>query len=160
MVFNRCTALSGCEVEKENQDCLWRCTWEEEKDEVKWQEVPHEILKLRRYILWVDNKSPRFSAVFKNGELTPKCLLLYPPFIQQTGSKREMKGKDIPRATAPCKDKERDRDNLDPPLRRSCRWRGWTERAPSVSYIPLVPQTNPIKLDFSRTVAEHKWQQL
>lgn len=120
-----------------------------------------EILKQRWYILWVDNESPSFPTVFQNDQLPPKCLLLHPPSIQQTGSKREMKGKDITKATlAPCKDKERDGDNLDPPLWRSCRWRGGTERAPSVSYIPLLPQTNPIKLDFSHTAAEHKWQQL
>lgn len=68
-----------------------------------------------------------------------------------------MKGKDMTRATlAPCKDKERDRGDLDPPLWRNWRGRGWTEWAPSVSYIPLLCQTNPIKLDFSHTAGEHK----
>lgn len=160
MVLIRYTALSGCEGQKENQDGLWWCTWEE-GDEVKIKLTGSANGNSETKILWAGNESPCFPAVFKNDQLTPKCLLFHPPSLQWTGSKREMKGKDIIRAmVAPCKDKERDRDNLDLPLWMSCRWRGWTEWAPSVSYIPLLPQTNPIKLDFSRTAAEHKWQQI
>lgn len=91
----------------------------------------------------------------KRKKTTPKCLLLHPPSIQHTGSKRE--------------------DASSMQRQGQGRWRPWStavdelqmmrvDRAgPFCQFRLITPphtQTNPIKLHFSRAAAEHKRQQL
>lgn len=113
------------------------------------------ILKLRRYFLHLQFQSLKWIMKVSVSQLSlkmtdrpPNVFPLHRPSTQQTI--REMNGNGMTSSS----------QGIKTTLIHHCGGAvdavGGQEGAPSVSYIPLLPQISTIKLYFSCTVAEHK----